>query len=204
MKLIWHGHACFQLQSAEGNIVFDPYERNYLSGLELPDISADAVICSHRHGDHSAAELINLSGLKCGAKITQIPCFHDEVCGAKRGANLISIAELEGRRIVHMGDIGHMLNEEQVKALQNTDILLIPVGGVYTVDAKGAAEICRAVKPRVIVPMHYRGEEKGLRNVAPVDDFLSMFPAEKIIKLAGNVLDADEAQDGSVTVFNWP
>ena len=204
INLTWHGHACFELCSDSGSLVFDPYAESYLPGLIMPHLNADAVISSHRHGDHYAPDMVSLTGNELNATLTQIPCFHDEVRGKKRGDNLITVAELEGRRICHMGDIGHELSDEQFSLLENIDVLLIPVGGVYTVDAETAKALCERINPRTIVPMHYKGEGKGLQNVAPVDDFLSLFSAENVCFLNSSTVSLDELIKHKIAVFPWP
>ena len=200
MKLTWYGHACFKLETADGSVVFDPYQNEYLPNLTLPEITADAVICSHGHGDHSAAELITLTGKEPSFKLTQIPCFHDEVCGLKRGKNLITIVEAEGLRLAHFGDLGHGLTRGMIKEIGHLDALMIPVGGVYTVDAKATKKICDEIKPGVIIPMHYRTGNAGLQNVAPLEDFLSLFPESEVLQLGKSSWDV-EKNSASVVVF---
>ncbi|MCF0138079.1 MAG: MBL fold metallo-hydrolase [Oscillospiraceae bacterium] len=193
MKLTWYGHACFRLETDRGSLVFDPYEDDYLPGLRLPKLSADAVICSHGHGDHSNAGGVELTGASHGLGITQIPCFHDEVRGLKRGRNLITVAEAEGKRVAHLGDLGHQLSRSQLRELGAVDVLLIPVGGIYTLDAAEAKKLCDLVKPRCIVPMHYRCGERGLQNVAESGEFLSLYPESDIQYLEGSSWEVSEA-----------
>lgn len=200
MKLTWYGHACFKLETAEGSIVFDPYEKGYLPNLTLPEITADAVVCSHGHGDHSDAAAVTLTGNAPTFRMKQIPCFHDEVMGLKRGKNLITVIEAEGKRIAHFGDLGHELSRAQLKELGSIDIALIPVGGVYTVDASAAKKICEKVMPRVIVPMHYKMGNAGLQNVAEVDDFLALYPESEVLRLGESTRSINEISQ-SVVVF---
>ena len=177
MKLTWYGHACFKLETADGSVVFDPYQPGDVPGLTLPPLSADAVICSHGHSDHNAAEAVTLSGKAPTYALTQIPCFHDEEGGKLRGTNLISIIESEGLRVVHMGDIGHPLSEEQFKALGQVDVMMIPVGGFFTVTGTQAAEIVKKSGAKAVIPMHFRGADFGYEVIGPVDEFLSQFPS---------------------------
>ncbi len=200
MKLTWYGHACFKLETAEGSIVFDPYENGYLPKLALPEISADAVVCSHGHGDHSAADAVTLTGRTPTFKMTQLSCFHDEVRGLKRGKNLITVIEAEGKRIAHFGDLGHELSRAQLKELGSIDVLLIPVGAVYTIDAETAKQVCEKVQPKLIVPMHYRMGNAGLQNVAPVEDFLALYPEAEVLRLGKSSWDISEIPQ-SVVVF---
>ena len=178
MTLTWYGHSCFLLTSGEGSIVFDPYAPLSVPGWELPELRADSVICSHGHRDHGWSAGVGLTGGRFTGKIEQIPSFHDEKRGALRGENLITLVEADSLRAVHMGDIGCALTAEQIAALGRVDVLMIPVGGHYTVDAAGAWEITKALAPKIVIPMHYRGADFGYDVIGPVEPFL---------KLAGNV-----------------
>lgn len=204
INLTWHGHACFELDSSTGRIVFDPYEENYLPGLKMPHLTADAVINSHKHGDHYAPDMVSLTGNEPNVTLKQIPCFHDEVQGKKRGDNLISVVETDGLRFCHMGDIGHGLSEEQIELIGDVDVLMIPVGGFYTVDAAAAKTICENINPHVIVPMHFKGDGKGLQNVATVDAFLSRFPEEDVFFLQSGTAPVDELIKHKIVLFPWP
>ena len=115
-----------------------------------------------------------------------VSSFHDDQRGALRGSNTIHILRAEGLRVVHLGDLGHMLRAEQLAPLRGCDILLTPVGGFYTIDAATAKAVADVIAPRVIVPMHYRHGEFGLRPVAEVDDFLRLYPVDEVHRLDGN------------------
>lgn len=174
MKLTWLGHACFMLESAEGSVVFDPYAPNYVPGFELPELEADECICSHKHDDHYYPQGVKLSGKAHGLKISAVSCFHDEKQGSLRGDNLISIVEAEGMRAVHLGDLGHMLDDIQFDALGKIDVLMIPIGGFYTIDSKTAAELVKKLQPKIVVPMHYKGKGFGYDVLETRDAFLAM------------------------------
>lgn len=204
VKITWHGHACFELKTENLSIVFDPYEPNYVPGLKLPSLCADMVISSHRHRDHYAPEAVALTGNEADVTVIQVPCFHDEVGGKKRGENLVSVVEAEGLRICHMGDIGHMLSDGQIAALGKIDILMLPVGGVYTVDAVTAKKLCDAIKPKTVIPMHYKGKDKGLQNVAPLDDFIKLFPKDDVFFLESNTASCEELLTHKAAIYPWP
>ena len=121
--------------------------------------------------------------------------------GAKRGNNLITVVTAEGLTVAHCGDLGHELSGETLQKLGKIDILMIPVGGVYTLDAKAAKAVCEQIKPTVIVPMHYRCGSAGLQNIASVDDFLSLFDESTITRLTSNTLTIEKPLTPSVTVF---
>ena len=203
MKIIWHGHACFELRTQEGSVVFDPYAEGSVRGLRLPELSADAVICSHGHGDHNAADEVKLTGEMPRFAVVRIPTCHDECMGAKRGKNLITVIEAEGLRVAHCGDLGHTLDEQTLKAVGHVDILMIPVGGFYTIDAKTAKAVCESIDPAMIIPMHYRGIDKGLERVAPVSDFTRLYPTDAVHMLDTNELTVTKPLGRQVTVFAW-
>lgn len=202
MKLIWHGHACFELKLASGSVIFDPYCPDSVPGLSLPELTADAVICSHGHSDHSCAGAVKLSGREPDFKVTQIPTFHDGQGGKLRGENLCTVIEGDGLRIAHMGDLGHILSEEKLSRFGRLDLLMLPVGGVYTVDAAQATELVEALKPHITVPMHYKCASSGLRNVAPVEDFLRRWPAGDVKLLHSNEYDTESCENAKILVFS--
>ena len=164
MKLRYYGHACFALRLADGTaLVIDPFDPSvpYL----VCDAACDAALLTHGHFDHNYTKALtgdfqtidapgeyNIGG----AKITAIPCFHDNEGGAKRGKNLIYRIDADGLSIAHLGDLGHLPNDEQLAALKGLDVLLIPIGGFYTLDTPEAEEVISLVKPRCAVAMHYR------------------------------------------------
>ena len=182
MTITWCGHACFLLESGCGSIVFDPYAPGKVPGWKLPALRADLVVCSHGHDDHNYAAGIAPTGGAFTGKILQIPTFHDDQGGALRGENTITLVEADGLRAVHMGDIGCPLTTEQIASLGHVDVLMIPVGGHYTVDAAQAWEITKALGAAIVIPMHYRGRGFGYDVIGTVEPFL---------KLAGNVKEIE-------------
>ena len=165
MKLEWMGHACFAITTNAGTrIVTDPFDETV--GYPLPWGKADVATVSHGHFDHSCYERLNPENVVKEAgehtfgdvKIMGIASFHDDAEGAKRGTNVMYVYEADGQRVAHLGDLGHMLNEEQIAALGRLDVLLIPVGGTYTLTGEQSAELTRAIRPEAVVPMHYQNE----------------------------------------------
>ena len=156
MRITWYGHACFKIETAQGSVVFDPYEDGRVPGYApLPrNLSADAVLCSHQHRDHGAVERVAFSGQAPAFGVETFSTYHDEVKGEKRGENTIHVLSAEGMRLAHMGDIGCELTTEQSTALNGVDVLLIPVGGFYTIDAAQAKTMADAINARVVIPMH--------------------------------------------------
>lgn len=180
MIIKWHGHSCFQLKSGDYSLVIDPYTG--VNGWKDPDITANSVFSSHGHWDHNYLEAVKLCQDSAEPPFTvkKIPCFHDKVNGRARGENLIHIFTAEDMSVAHMGDLGHILSNDQINEIGKCDALLISVGGVYTIDGDEAFEIAKAIKPRVIIPMHYRYNNRGLENISGPDIFLNHFPPEFI------------------------
>ena len=174
MKLIWHGHSCFTVETADGSAVFDPYADGMVPGLQPLAVTGDAVFCSHRHDDHNAVEKVTLTGKPFTAQVETIPCYHDGKRGLQRGKNTIHILSAEGMRVAHLGDLGHGLKGAALDKLRGVDALLIPVGGFFTIDAATANELAKAVAPRVVVPMHYRLGGMGFDVLSELSAFTSL------------------------------
>ena len=181
MKIKWHGHSCFSIESGEYTLVVDPYTG--VKGHGELDLRANAVYASHGHFDHNYFQAVRLSGY-AGAEpftVRTVHCFHDECGGAKRGENLIHIFSAEGLNAVHLGDLGHLLSDEQAEAIGPCDVLMVPVGGYYTIDGDEAFRVCEQLKPRVIIPMHYRHGKYGFDEISEAGVFLKHFP-ESFVK----------------------
>lgn len=172
MKVEYLGYACFLIDES---LVIDPYKDRSVPGLEPLRVSAVKAICSHEHADHSGAECVKLVDGVCNYEIREVAIFHDDKGGTLRGPNTIFVVTSSGKeKLVHLGDLGHFPNEEQLTAISDADYLLIPVGGYYTIAAETAAKICLACRPRVIIPMHYRTAGSGYPELAMVDEFLRL------------------------------
>lgn len=172
MKLTWHGHACFTLETDEGRLVFDPYADYSVPGLKPLDISADIILCSHGHSDHNAREVVKHTRRLTRFHIEEIPSYHDDMQGTLRGQNTIHCVNSENMKIVHLGDLGHELDD--YSQLENCDVLMIPVGGHYTIDSKTAKNIINAIQPRIVIPMHYRSDTFGYDVISTLDEFLNI------------------------------
>ena len=179
MKIEYLGHACFKIYCVDGELVIDPYKDGSVDGLPPLRVEADEVICTHGHADHSGTECVTLSGNDRHIEVTPIASWHDDQQGKLRGPNTMYIIESEEYKIAHLGDLGCPLNDEQKQLLQNLDALMIPVGGYFTIDAKQAKGIVDELKPACVIPMHYRGENFGYEVLAPVEDFLELFPTHE-------------------------
>jgi L-ascorbate metabolism protein UlaG (beta-lactamase superfamily) len=179
VKIRWFGHSCFLFESRNGTkIVTDPFDGSV--GYKIPKIEADVVTVSHDHYDHNYVDgvqgdpnVIRNVGQyqQNGVSIRGISSFHDEAKGAKRGANVIFVYEIDGLKLCHVGDLGHLLSKAQIEEIGSVDVLLIPVGGTFTLDAEGAVAVVEQLSPRVTIPMHFKTPEVSM-PIDPVDDFL--------------------------------
>lgn len=201
MKLIWHGHSCFTVETEGYSVVFDPYDDGIVPGLAPLRLTADAVYCSHEHADHSARGLVTLSGRDCPVRVDDIDSFHDTVRGLLRGRNTIRVLSSEGLRVAHLGDLGHMLSGRSLDALKGLDALLIPVGGHFTIDANTAKKLIDALGPRVVVPMHYRLGGMGYDVIAELSDFTTL--CDNVINHDTNTLELTAETPAQTAVLRY-
>jgi L-ascorbate metabolism protein UlaG (beta-lactamase superfamily) len=188
MEITWYGHACFRLHQRGGpTIITDPYDDSV--GYTLPRLRAEIVTISHDHGDHN-----HLKGVRGhprvftapgeyevqGIFITGIPTYHDDKQGQERGRNTVFVFDFNGITICHLGDLGEPLSQSQAEALGNVDVLLVPVGGIYTINASRAGEVVSLLEPRLVVPMHYKTEALNL-SLSSEHPFLKEMGAEDVV-----------------------
>jgi len=193
--LTWYGQACFLLESAKGaRVVMDPVPTN-IGYLPPADLRADAVTISHEHPDHANLALLHgkprvLRGLTADKKgwirikervkdisIRSVGVYHDAKRGAVSGLTTVFIFETGGVRIAHLGSVGHALTDQQISAIGSVDVVLVPVGGHMTVDAQQATYVVDQIRPRLlIIPMHFKTDVVTLKNLDPVDPFLTGRP----------------------------
>ena len=197
MELTWLGHACFLLEADGYRIVTDPYTG--VAGYPPLAVQAHAVYCSHDPFDHNAVSYVELlPARESPFTVSEIPSFHDDRRGALRGTNTIRVFSAGGVSVAHLGDLGHALSAAQLAAIGPVDAALVPVGGVYTLDAAGAKAVCDALRPRCVVPMHDHHAPYGLPNVAGVEDFLALWPAEEVYHLTGPDFDVAAFREGII------
>jgi len=202
VKIRYLGHAAFLITTADGTkIVTDPYEPGGFGGAigygPLKE-AADFVTVSHQHADHNYVKMvpgnpmvISRAGEEThdGILFRALTTHHDASRGAERGANVVRVIEADGITVCHLGDLGHTLSPEDATALGALDVLLVPVGGTFTVDAKGATAVINRLRPRIAIPMHYRTPKVSL-NIAPVDGFLAGKP--RVRRIEGSEIDLDK------------
>lgn len=188
IRITWLGHACFKVESQGYAVVIDPYEDGYVPGLAPLRDTANHVLCSHKHGDHNYKAAISVSGRASSPfRITALPTYHDDKLGELRGSNTIHILENGFLRVAHLGDLGCGLTEEQAVLLTGLDAVMIPVGGYYTIDARQAKALVDRIQPKVVIPMHYRGETFGFDVLATIDDFTDL--CEVVVEYPGCFLE---------------
>lgn len=179
MKIKWLGHATFLITSDSGvKIITDPYEPNDKLRYGEINESADIATVSHDHFDHCNVaavkgdpQVVKGNAEIKGIKFKGISAFHDNASGRDRGRNTILCFEVDGVKVCHLGDLGHELTAEQVAAVGSVDIILLPVGGFYTIDAAVASKVAEQLKPKVIIPMHFKNNKCNF-PIAGVEAFL--------------------------------
>ncbi len=182
MYITWLKHSCFKFQDKTGSdaitLVTDPFDKTV--GPKVPSLEADIVTISHDHHDHN-----NISAIKGspyivdsageydikGVSILGVESFHDEKNGKDRGKNNIFRFEIDGIIVTHLGDLGEVLSNKQLQGLVGTDILLVPVGGKYTLDARKAVEVVSQIEPRIVIPMHYKTDDSKM-DIEGVEKFV--------------------------------
>jgi L-ascorbate metabolism protein UlaG (beta-lactamase superfamily) len=203
VNLTWFGQSTFLMRTGDGvKVLMDPVNPAMVK-VELPD-NIDLVTVSHEHGDHNYVAMakgspVVIHGLKGsefatvdevvkGIHVRSVGSFHDNQEGSQRGRNAIFIFELTGLKVVHLGDLGHLLNENQVKAIGATDILLIPVGGGFTFDLQTAMEVIKQINPRVVIPMHFSpaNAPAGGFRLGTVEDFIKVAVPTFDVRYAGH------------------
>jgi L-ascorbate metabolism protein UlaG (beta-lactamase superfamily) len=194
MKLKWLAHASFLITTDDGTrIITDPYSTG--KGFDHAKINetADIVTVSHEHGDHNNIatvkgnpQVVKDSAEVKGISIKAVRTAHDDSGGSERGSNNVYCFQVDGIRVCHMGDLGHLLTDNQVVEIGKVHVLLIPVGGFFTIDAKAAQMVAEQVRARVIIPMHYKTDKMNL-PISGLDEFLK--DKENVTKVDGSEVE---------------
>lgn len=199
MNIQYYGHSCFKITAKPAgrgqedvNVFIDPFDKSI--GLRPPQGQADLVLISHSHAGHNNSEalkgnpsVIDIPGEYSvkGINIVGIGSFHDSNSGQDQGINTIYILEVENIKICHLGDLGTDLTEKQMGEIDGVDILMIPIGGKYTIDAKKAIELVRKLEPKIVIPMHYKinGSTKDIADEKEFCNEIGNCSAEKVSKI---------------------
>ena len=189
MNIIWHGQSCFTIKSKDRAVVIDPYKD---TGLKEPKLKADIVLVSHGHHDHNNVDVVTSSKEEIkvidspgeyeyqGVSVQAVPAWHDNKKGKERGETLLFAVRIENIVIGHLGDLGQEeLSEKQLEELNGVDILLVPVGGKYTIDSEKASKIIDQLEPRVVIPMHYKIEGLNI-DISNASEFLKSEGAKNL------------------------
>lgn len=209
----WFGHACFLIEGSK-KIVTDPFRKgrtgNLYLGYPTPNVKADIVTVSHNHWDHNKVDVVKGSPEVIreagnftieGVDILGLETCHDKVGGRIRGKNIVFKITLDGIKFCHLGDLGHVLSEEQAKKIGDIDILFIPVGGFFTIEPEEAEEVVEILSPKIVVPMHYKTEVVDF-PIKPVDEFLK--EKENVKKFNKNrVKVKDIPEKMEIWVLRW-
>ena len=195
------GHACFRIEYGDFRFVVDPFADGSVPGMPNIREEADAVYCSHGHGDHNFVDGVTLSGKAAPAdfSLTELRSYHDDTRGSQRGENILRRFDCGDISIVHMGDIGCMPTEEQIAALHGCTVLLMPVGGFFTVDGDTAYTIAEKIAPRCVVPMHYRGEGFGYEVIGTAEAFTSHY--ESVTKVDRSFVVDEKSPVGCIVTL---
>ena len=193
MHIIWHGQSFFQIQTSlnkgeQTTLAIDPFDES--TGLKPPSFQADVLLITHDHADHNNKKAIKGTPFLIEGPgeyevkeiaIQGIPSFHDEEEGKKRGANTIYLIEMEEMKVCHLGDFGQKeLTEDQLEQIGDIDVLMVPVGGEFTLDAKGAAHVISQIEPKIVIPMHYAIPKLKIK-LDEVDKFLKEIGKKSVV-----------------------
>ena len=215
MIIEYLGHSCFKLTESTGTtIVCDPYSEDAV-GYAMPKVEADVVTVSHHHSDHDVIN--NVGGTPViidkeenydsdGVEINSIKSFHDASRGKKRGENLIFKFRMDGIDVCHLGDLGEKCSSDLIETLLPVNVLLIPVGGNYTIDAEMAKEYVDRIMPDIVIPMHYRTKDCKI-DIDKVDEFLELFDEDIIEEMDGNSIElsrTDLSGETKIVVLRRP
>jgi len=180
LRIRWHGHSCFEITN-EITLVTDPHDGKSI-GIHAPDVLGDIILVSHDHYDHNSVKSVEkeesivvkdeTEKTVLGVKIRGVISFHDESAGRKRGENIIYVFTMDNISFCHLGDLGHELDEGAVRQIGDVDVLFIPIGGNFTIDAEKAWNVINGIKPKIVIPMHYKFGGLSL-PIAEIDPFLA-------------------------------
>ncbi len=203
MKIEWLGHSCFKITTNDYSICLDPYNPKMIPGIDVLEVTANLVLASHQHDDHNYFQAVSIieKDQPQNLKISFINTFHDDHDGSIRGKNKITIIEDDEYKVAHMGDLGTELTHEQIDLLKDLDAIMIPIGGYYTIDFLTARKICYLLKPKVTIPMHYKGKKFGFDVLDTLDKFIALNEDSKITYYLDNTLTLTDKTNEHVAIL---
>lgn len=213
MDIQYVGHSCFRIRGKEGTVVTDPYDPKAV-GLPASSVRADIVTVSHEHGDHNAVPAVKPTANRekvfvinhpgeyevQGVTVVGYPSFHDGTQGSERGKNIMFSIFVDDVHVLHLGDLGHTLDEKTIEDIPDIDVLLCPVGGVFTINPSQAIEVISSLEPSYVIPMHYRSEQHSetFAGVATLAEFLAQYgkqaPEQDKLQLSGPKSSDDDVE----------
>jgi len=216
MDITYLGHSCFKIRGKSGVVVTDPFEDS--NGIKMPKVSADVVTSSHDHSDHNFVGAVGGTSTRekpfvinapgeyeiQGISVFGFSSYHDDKKGQERGKNTIYTIHVDDIVIAHLGDLGHELSQRQVDQINGVDVLLVPVGGVYTIDPQVALKVIEQVEPIYVIPMHYKvsGMSKEFAELKTVDDFVKEAGVESKAQDKLSLQKSTLPEDREIVVLN--
>ncbi len=197
LQIRWHGHSCFEVTN-DLTVITDPHDGRSI-GIPAPNVQGDIILVSHDHYDHNSVKSVDKKDSKVitdirkknieDVEIKGFESFHDESQGAKRGENIIFRFKIDNITFCHLGDLGHELNDEITSNFGDIDVLFIPIGGTFTIDCKKAWKVIKKIKPKIVIPMHYKIGGLSL-PISGIEPFLKKNPY-KVLHV-GNEIDIEK------------
>ncbi len=215
VEIVYLGHSCFKIKSGKlPTVLIDPFDPKVV-GLGLPKQDADIVCISHQHEDHNCSLVVSgATGREApfvidrpgeyeigGVEVRMVNTFHDNKEGDERGKNLVCVVRIDGVFVVHLGDLGHSLSDKKVEEIGYTDVLMIPVGGIYTIPIKEAVGVINQLDPGIVVPMHYKVEGLVLPRASEmntVDEFLKIYGVQDPVREKKLKVSADSLPENTI------
>ncbi len=191
MEITYIGHSCFKIKGKTATLVIDPFDNKI--GLKMPKLKCDVLLNTHDHFDHTNNEAVSDYKLLINSPgeyevndvyIQGFKTFHDDKQGEERGINTIYLLDVDGFSILHLGDLGHELSDSTLENIGQVDVLMIPVGGFYTIDAETAAKVISSIEPGFVLPMHYKtADGTGVDKIESLEKFLEEMGVEDVKKM---------------------
>jgi L-ascorbate metabolism protein UlaG (beta-lactamase superfamily) len=210
MTITYLGHSCFKLRGSQKTVVIDPYDKTV--GFIMPKTKTDLVLVSHQHPGHSAVDRLEGQSIVIsapgeyevgGVSVFGLKSNHDSTKGSDRGPNTVFTVDIDGFRICHLGDLGHLLDDRETEELDGVDVLIVPVGGGSTLSVKQILQLVDKIDPKVFIPMHFRTAKHAASysHLSSLDDFLKEWdqPPIRLDKL--NLKDFDMTEESQLVIL---
>lgn len=213
MKIEYLGRSSFLLKGKEMTVLTDPYDSDFV-GFKFPKVEPQIITVSHSHKDHNAVSQITSEKMvfdfpgeyeNKGVRIYGYQTYHDKTNGTEKGENIIFKIIIDGVVILHCGDLGHIPDDSLIEQIKDTDVLLVPTGGKYTISAKEAAKLTEIIKPEVVIPMHFSEPKLSTElanGLSPATDFLKILGKENLVPVTKYSITADNLPEKEVILMS--